>query len=175
MRPAPAFKRASFKRDVPGSTIDPAGKWTLHTDGACEPNPGSGGIGFVLTAPDGVVVYEASRGIGQATNNIAEYRALIEGLQVAVTVEIPALVVYSDSQLMVEQMKGRWRVKHPGIKPLHAEATGLAAKFRAIAFQWIPREQNEAADALAVLGVAAPPAELQAMDDHLLAIGREGS
>jgi ribonuclease HI len=149
--------------------------WTLHTDGGCEPNPGNGGIGFVLTAPDGTVVYEGSMGIGRATNNIAEYQALIEGLKVALICEVPTLMVCSDSMLVMEQMKGRWRVKHAGLKPLHVEAKRIAASFRAIVFQWIPREQNERADALAGMGIASPPADVQAMDDHLLAIGREVS
>lgn len=153
--------------------LDTSGMWTLHTDGACEPNPGFGGIGFVITDPDGVVVYEGSKGIGRVTNNIAEYMALIEGLKIALTCDVSRLKVCSDSMLVVEQMKGKWRVKHPGLRSLHYAARELVASFEAVVFQWIPREQNERADALSVRGIASTPADVQTMDDHVLAIGRE--
>jgi ribonuclease H / adenosylcobalamin/alpha-ribazole phosphatase len=134
--------------------------WTLHTDGGCDPNPGNGGIGMVISDPDGVVAYEEGRGIGRATNNIAEYRALIEGLKIAYTCEVPRLRVCSDSKLVVEQMQGRWRVKQAMMRLLHAEATQIAKGFKVITFEWIPREQNERADALAGLGVASALADL---------------
>lgn len=152
MMSTPAFRRAQEPRE------DLAGMWILHTDGGCWPNPGGPtGIGFVLTNPDGKVAYEEGRSVPKATNNVAEYQALIEGLKMAQVFEVPTLKILSDSQLLVFQMQGKYRVKNPGLRLLHGEATTLARSFRAVVYVWIPREENTRADALAALGMSHDP------------------
>ena len=126
-----------------------SGSYRLRTDGGARGNPGPAGIGVVLEDPAGEVVAEIAKGIGHATNNVAEYRALIEGLELAAREGVKDLDVFSDSLLMVEQMKGRYKVKNPGLQPLHARARGLASTFDCVRFQAVRRELNKAADALA--------------------------
>lgn len=139
-------------------------EWRVHTDGAARGNPGPSGIGVVLTNPDGAVVDELAQGIGWATNNVAEYQALIEALKLARSHEVRRLAVFSDSTLMVEQMRGNWKVKHDGLKPLHAAARKLAGEFERVRYEAVPRARNKHADELANLGIdrdnprAAPPA-----------------
>ncbi|MGH2722394.1 MAG: ribonuclease HI family protein [Actinomycetota bacterium] len=123
--------------------------YRLRTDGGARGNPGPAGIGVVLEAPDGEVVAEIAKGIGHATNNVAEYRALLEGLELAAGRGIRELDVFSDSLLMVEQMKGRYKVKNQGLQPLHARARRLAGSFDRVRFHAVRRELNKAADALA--------------------------
>lgn len=125
----------------------------LFTDGGARGNPGPAGIGAVLLAPDGEVVGELSEGIGWATNNVAEYRGLIEGLKLARRSAVSRLRVKMDSQLVVEQMKGAYRVKHAGLKPLHAEAQKEASAFDEVTFEAIPRSANSRADALVNEGI----------------------
>ena len=129
------------------------GFWRLHTDGAARGNPGPAGIGVVLLAPDGEVVEELGRFIGTATNNVAEYTALIVGLQRALARGVTHLQVCSDSELMVRQLTGQYRVRNQTLKPLHQEACRLAARFRAIRFIHVVREQNRRADRLANEGI----------------------
>lgn len=139
------------------------GEYRLFTDGAARGNPGPAGVAAVLEDPEGDVAGEIARGIGWATNNVAEYRALIEGLRLAAAHEVERLVVISDSALLVQQMRGAFKVKHPGLKPLHAEARELVRQFRRVRFEAVPREQNRRADALANQAIdrdnpeAAPP------------------
>jgi ribonuclease HI len=123
--------------------------YRLRTDGGARGNPGPAGIGVVLEDPAGDVVAETAKGIGHATNNVAEYRALIEGLELAAREGVKDLDVFSDSLLMVEQMKGRYKVKNPGLQPLHARARNLASTFDRVRFHAVRRELNKAADALA--------------------------
>lgn len=130
-----------------------AGEWQIRTDGAARGNPGPAGIGVVLVDPQGEVVDELAKGIGWATNNAAEYRALIEGLRLARSHGADHLAVFSDSTLVVEQMRGRWKVKHEGLKPLHALARRLASELGTVRFVAVPRERNRRADELANLGV----------------------
>lgn len=130
-----------------------AGAYRLHTDGGARGNPGPAGIGVVLESPDGEVVAEIGRGIGWATNNVAEYEGLIEGLQQARRRGVTALDVYMDSTLVIEQMKGRWKVKHPGLLPLHTRARKLAREFDRITFRAVPRAQNKHADRLSNQGM----------------------
>ena len=87
--------------------------------------------------------------IGHATNNVAEYRALIAGLDDAAKVGATEAAVYMDSKLVVEQMAGRWKVKHPDLAQLHAQARTLASQFARISYAWVPRERNTHADRLA--------------------------
>lgn len=122
----------------------------LHCDGAARGNPGPAAIGAILFAPGRVEpVVAVSERIGPATNNVAEYRALIAGLQAARAVGVSRLVVRSDSELLVRQMTGRYRVRAAGLKPLHREAAGLVQQFAAVVFEEVPRERNSLADELA--------------------------
>lgn len=120
---------------------------TLYTDGGARGNPGPAGIGFVLSLPDQEPILHAEY-IGQATNNQAEYRALIAGLARADQEKIQQLDVFLDSQLLVEQMKGVYRVKNAGLRPLYDQAQQLAAHFIHLTFTHIPREKNKEADRL---------------------------
>lgn len=122
----------------------------LHTDGAARGNPGPAAIGAVLFAPGKLEpVAVVSEAIGRATNNEAEYRALIAGLETALAAGVTDLVVRLDSELLVHQATGRYRVKAPGLKPLHQQVVALMRRFGAITFEHVPRERNTIADDLA--------------------------
>jgi ribonuclease HI len=125
------------------------GAYRLRTDGGARGNPGPAGIGVVLEDPDGGVVAEVGKGIGHATNNVAEYKALLEGLELAARHGVKNLDVFSDSLLMVEQMKGRYKVKNPGLQTLFSRARQLLRNFDQVRFNAVRRELNKAADALA--------------------------
>jgi len=129
------------------------GEWQIRTDGAARGNPGPAGVGVVLVDPGGAVVDELAKGIGWATNNVAEYQALIEGLRLARSHGVDRLAVFSDSTLLVEQMKGRWKGKHAGLKPLFALAGKLAREIGNVRYEAVPRERNRRADELANLGI----------------------
>jgi ribonuclease HI len=107
----------------------------------------------VLESPDGEVVAEVARGIGWTTNNVAEYEGLIEGLKLARQKGVRQLDVYMDSTLVIQQMRGAFRVKHPGLKPLHETARALVREFESLRFQAIPRESNRHADKLSNEGM----------------------
>lgn len=107
----------------------------------------------MLLSPDGAVVAETGRGIGWATNNVAEYEGLLEGLRMALRSGVDRLEVYMDSKLVVEQMRGNFKVKHPALKPLHELARQLAAEFDQISFKAVPRAQNAYADRLTNQGI----------------------
>ena len=122
----------------------------VEADGGSRGNPGPAGYGaVVLDAVTGEVLAERAAGIGRATNNVAEYQGLIAGLGAALEVGADEVEVRMDSKLIVEQMSGRWQVKHPDMKPLAREAAGLVAQLPRVRFSWIPREQNTYADRLA--------------------------
>ncbi len=122
---------------------------TLFTDGACRGNPGQGGAGAVLMAVDGQVVSTAKKFLGHCTNNIAEYRALILGLEEALEHKPDTLRVYLDSELLVRQIQGVYRVKNPALQPLMAEVRSLLARFDAWEVDHVPRRENALADGLA--------------------------
>ncbi|MFN8225109.1 MAG: bifunctional RNase H/acid phosphatase [Mycobacterium sp.] len=125
-------------------------KVIVEADGGSRGNPGPAGYGAVVLAADrATVLGERKQAIGLATNNVAEYRGLIAGLTEAVELGATEVAVSMDSKLVVEQMAGRWRVKHPDLIELNREARALAARFEHIAFNWIPRERNTHADRLA--------------------------
>jgi ribonuclease H / adenosylcobalamin/alpha-ribazole phosphatase len=107
----------------------------------------------VLESPDGEVIAEVARGIGWTTNNVAEYEGLIEGLRLARQKGVRNLEVFMDSTLVTQQMKGVFKVKHSGLKPLHEVARALAGEFESIRFQAIPREHNRHADKLSNEGM----------------------
>ena len=125
-------------------------KVLVEADGGSRGNPGPAGFAAVVfTADHGVVLAERKEAIGHATNNVAEYRGLIAGLQAAAAEGADEVAVSMDSKLVVEQMSGRWRVRHPDLIPLQREAAALAAQFAHITYSWIPRERNAHADRLA--------------------------
>lgn len=147
-------------------------KVVIEADGGSRGNPGPAGYGAVVwTADRAAVLAENKQAIGRATNNVAEYRGLIAGLDDALKLGATEAAVYLDSKLLVEQMSGRWKVKHPDLIELHAQARQRASRFATITYSWIPRERNSHADRLAneamdaaaandpVGGPGAPPAE----------------
>jgi ribonuclease HI len=123
-------------------------KLVLYADGAARGNPGPAGAGAVLYDERGKVVAELARPLGRATNNVAEYSALILGLEEAERRGATAIDVRMDSLLVVQQMRGLWRIKHPGLMPLALRAGALLASFKQRDISHVPREQNAAADEL---------------------------
>ncbi len=125
-------------------------KVIVEADGGSRGNPGPAGFGSVVWSADhSTVLAEIKEAIGAATNNVAEYRGLIAGLTEAARLGAAEVDVRLDSKLVVEQMSGRWKVKHPDLADLHREAQRLASGFERIAFTWVPREKNSHADRLA--------------------------
>ena len=122
-------------------------------DGAARGNPGPAGIGVQITDTKGAVLAEVAEGIGVATNNVAEYTAAIRGLERAAELSATDVLLRSDSRLLVEQLLGRYRVKNPTLQRLHARVRSLAAGFRAVRYEHVPREENKEADRLANDGV----------------------
>ncbi|MGL4305784.1 MAG: bifunctional RNase H/acid phosphatase [Mycobacteriaceae bacterium] len=122
----------------------------LQADGGSRGNPGPAGYGAVVFSADQVeVLIECKESIGYATNNVAEYRGLIAGLTAARDIGATEVIVAMDSKLVVEQMSGRWKVKHPDLIPLFTQAMTLVRAFAKVEFGWIPRAQNFHADKLA--------------------------
>ncbi|MBK5305385.1 MAG: bifunctional RNase H/acid phosphatase [Frankiaceae bacterium] len=122
----------------------------VEADGGSRGNPGPAGYGAVVRdALTGEVLAERAAGIGVASNNVAEYGGLIAGLRAALELDPAEVEVRMDSKLVVEQMSGRWQVKHPGLKPLAREASGLLSQLPQVRLSWIPREKNKHADRLA--------------------------
>jgi ribonuclease H / adenosylcobalamin/alpha-ribazole phosphatase len=122
----------------------------VEADGGSRGNPGPAGYGaVVIEAATGQVLLERYASLGTTTNNVAEYTGLIAGLRAAAEINATHVDVRMDSKLVVEQMSGRWQIKNPGLRPLAAEAATLIGRFAAVTFEWIPRERNKVADALA--------------------------
>lgn len=121
----------------------------LYCDGASRGNPGRAAFGFVLLDPSGRAVVERGATVGMATNNVAEYRGLVAGLEAAVAAGVRDLEVRLDSLLLVRQVSGDFKVKAAGLKPLHRQAVGLLARIGRARVVHVPREQNARADALA--------------------------
>jgi ribonuclease HI len=121
----------------------------LHVDGASRGNPGEAGFGVRVTAEDGGEVASLYGYLGRATNNVAEYQALLHGLRFALARGASSVEVYSDSELLVRQIGGLYRVKNPGLLPLFREAKGLLSRFERGRVVHVPRERNREADALA--------------------------
>lgn len=122
----------------------------VEADGGSRGNPGLAGYGAVVFAPDHeTVLGEACEAIGHATNNVAEYRGLIAGLAEAARLGATEVSVSMDSKLVVEQMSGRWKVKHPDLITLYQQAVTAAMQFESVSYRWIPRERNKHADRLA--------------------------
>ena len=121
----------------------------LHVDGASRGNPGEAGFGVHVTDPQGSEVAGLYGYLGKATNNVAEYQALLHGLRFALARGASTVEVFSDSELLVRQLEGRYRVKNAGLQPLYREAQALIARFARARVSHVPREKNREADALA--------------------------
>ena len=167
-RPAPAAPQTAAGAAVPPAPTDPAvpaepspptpaaarsanrddARHHLYTDGGARGNPGPAGIGAVLLTASGDVVEELADSIGTATNNVAEYQALLAGLELALDRGIERLDVFLDSELVVRQVNGEYKVKDAGLKPLHAQACQLLSRFHEVDVKHVRREQNAEADRL---------------------------
>jgi ribonuclease H / adenosylcobalamin/alpha-ribazole phosphatase len=120
----------------------------LFTDGGARGNPGPAAFAYVLEAEDGTVLATHGEAIGVATNNVAEYRGLLAGLARAAELGVDELEVVSDSELVVKQMRGEYRVKNEALRELSAEAARLARQVGRVTYTAVRREQNELADRL---------------------------
>jgi len=142
---------------------------TIYTDGCSKGNPGPAGIGFIVYQNDGFhPIFVFSDEIGTVTNNQAEYKALIASLEYAANLHAADVEIRSDSELIVNQMNGIFRVKNAELKPLYLKAKKLSGQINNFHIRYIPREQNRGADALANRGLTegklgrqrqGPPAE----------------
>ena len=133
---------------APAVSTRAQGEWIVRCDGGSRGNPGPAALGYVLLDPAGGEVEARGERIGHATNNVAEYRALIAGLEAAGRAGADPLLVCMDSELVVRQMTGEYRVKNPGMKVLHAEARRALAKLGRVRFSSVRREANTHADRL---------------------------
>jgi ribonuclease HI len=123
-------------------------KARLSTDGGARGNPGPAAYGYVLETEDGTVLAAHGEAIGVATNNVAEYRALVEGLRKAVELQVDELEVVSDSELLVHQMRGDYKVKNEALRELWLDANDLERKLGKVIYTAVRREHNELADRL---------------------------
>ncbi|MDU9050884.1 MAG: ribonuclease HI family protein [Candidatus Electrothrix sp. Rat3] len=146
---SPAQQQSLFAEPVAGSVST----CKLFTDGASRGNPGEAGAGSVLFDGDGGELAARSLYLGQCTNNVAEYKALIMGLQSVLELDCGKVEIFLDSQLIVRQIQGQYKVKHPALKPLFEEVKGLLAKVNNWSIAHVPREQNKRADELANRGI----------------------
>ena len=123
-------------------------KVVVHVDGGARGNPGPAAAAAVVTSPDGDVLDEAQQTLGVATNNVAEYRGLLLGLERARALGATEVEVVNDSELVAKQVNGQYKVKHPDMKPLHAQALAALQGFERWKVRSVPRAENAAADAL---------------------------
>lgn len=130
-------------------------KASLYTDGGARGNPGPAGIGAVLRDESGEVLGEIARGIGEATNNVAEYVAVITGLEMALDRGVTEIDIYMDSELVVSQLLGRWKIKKETLRPLAVQARALMNRFDSFTLSHVRRELNADADKLANQGMDA--------------------
>lgn len=124
-----------------------------YIDGGARGNPGPAGFGVRIESPDGTVLEEFHGAIGIATNNVAEYNGLLAALRWAVDHDVRDLRIRSDSELLVKQMLGEYKVKHPGLQPLAAQARLLLMRLGRVVFEHVRREQNAEADRLSNLAM----------------------
>jgi ribonuclease HI len=123
-------------------------KLVIHVDGGARGNPGPAAIGVVVSDPEGNVLGELGEPIGKATNNVAEYRALLRGIEWARGLGADEVEIVGDSELVARQLTGAYKVKHPSMKPLHAEALAGLRAFSAWSIRTVPRAHNARADEL---------------------------
>jgi ribonuclease HI len=132
-----------------------------YIDGGARGNPGPAGYGVRIESADGTVIEELHGGLGIATNNVAEYNGLLAALQWAVSNNAGRLHIRADSELLVKQMRGEYRVKNPGLQPLYVRARLLAAELDDVKFEHVRRECNKEADRLSNLGMDEAEAQLK--------------
>jgi ribonuclease HI len=132
-----------------GWNADPKTEYVLYSDGASRGNPGAAAIGFVLLDPSGRELIAEGRAIGKQTNNVAEYTALLRGLETALELGVRRLRVRMDSELVVRQLQGIYRVKNAGLRPLFEAVQRLCRRFATCRIEHVPRAENARADALA--------------------------
>jgi ribonuclease HI len=123
-------------------------KVVVHVDGGARGNPGRAAIGVVISDPGGQVLDEVAEAIGVATNNVAEYRALLRGVERARALGATDVEVVNDSELVAKQLTGAYKVKHAALKPLHAQAMAALGEFDGWRIRSVPRAENARADAL---------------------------
>ena len=123
-------------------------KLVVNVDGGARGNPGPAAIGVVVSEPDGTVIDEVAERIGVATNNVAEYRAVLKGIERAQALGAGEVELIGDSELIARQLTGAYKVKHPSMKPLHAEALAALSGFDRWRIRTVPRAQNARADEL---------------------------
>jgi ribonuclease HI len=123
-------------------------KLVINVDGGSRGNPGPAAIGVVISTPGGELVDEIAETIGVETNNVAEYKALLRGLERAAELGASEIRIINDSELVAKQVNGVYKVKHPAMQPLHAKVTGTLKRFRRWSIESVPRAENAAADAL---------------------------
>jgi ribonuclease HI len=130
-------------------TGEPPAHLLVYVDGASSGNPGPCGAACVVKTPDGETVLDRARAFGPATNNVAEYQALLLGLETAAMLRSRHLTIRSDSQLLVRQVAGQYKVKSPHLKPLHRQALAMLEPFETVEIEHVGRGENKEADALA--------------------------
>ncbi len=131
-------------------------KVVVHVDGGARGNPGPAAIGAVISGPEGEVLEEVSERIGVATNNVAEYRALLRGLERARALGAAEIEIVNDSELVARQVSGVYKVKHPAMKPLHGKAMAALDQFDRWRIRSVPRAENARADELVNEALDAP-------------------
>ena len=141
------------RSESPTPPVTQSEEAVLWTDGAARGNPGPAGIGAILKSPSGEVLYTGSEFLGHTTNNVAEYKAVLLGLAGALAQGIHRVEVRADSELLIKQLKGEYRVKSPGLRPLFDEARRLISRFTSVKLTHIRRELNGEADRLANQGI----------------------
>lgn len=132
---------------------EPTHRVVVNCDGAARGNPGPAGAGAIVVNEQGDVLAEVAEGLGETTNNVAEYTAALEGLRKAAELGADDVLLRSDSRLLIEQLSGRYRVKNPTLQRLHAEVRTVAKTFKRVRYEHVRRELNKEADRLANLGV----------------------
>jgi ribonuclease HI len=147
----------SGRDDVPPPTSEEAvltsEEAVLWSDGAARGNPGPAGIGIMLKTKQGQVLVAEGRFVGHTTNNVAEYKALLLGLERALERGVRRLEVFADSELLIKQLRGQYRVKNAGLKPLFNQAKALIQRFDSVRLEHVRRELNVEADRLANAGI----------------------
>lgn len=146
MTPQPPGSSRLFP-DTPAGP--PGGVYIANIDGASRGNPGPASYALILKDASGKLIFQLGKKIGRQTNNVAEYYALLAALDYAIGHSLKALRIRSDSDLLVQQMKGRYKVKNPGLKPLHERASKLSRQLEYFVIEHVAREMNRDADALA--------------------------
>jgi ribonuclease HI len=142
-------------------TPDAGPVFRIHIDGASRGNPGEAAFGVHVASPEGTTLAELYGYLGRATNNVAEYQALIHALRYALDHGARQARIFSDSELVVRQMSGAYKVKHPDMIPLHREATRLLSRLVDVTLAHVPRERNRDADRLANLALDEKASKLE--------------